>query len=462
MGRLSQYRVRVRNFFKDQYGQPFDLTDGQEEIYRCIFEPSIRRATIKAVTQYGKSDVASMALIDACAQRYEKVIIVAPSIKQSKIIMTYTIKHLFDNPIFATMIEYKGSLERLKQERSKQRITFKNESEIMILTANVRTISEEAKSIMGFGATMLLEDEASLVPDTMQSKILRMVGGARDGRLIKLGNPFERNHFFRSFYSPRYKAITVDYQQAIKEGRLSQEFVDEARDDMSEMDFKIFYECVFPELGAEDALVPYSWMTLAVDNDLPAGEKIQSGLDVARFGRDKTVYVKRKGGRVVMIEKTEEMDTMRVVGWVQQFIENGEDIAVDVIGIGAGVYDRLDEIAEQNRGKADKLQFKPHEVNVAETANENDRFFNKRAELYWHLRKQFKPETGQPNISIPNDAELKKELPELRYKYSSEKKIRIESKEEMKKRLGHSPDTADALMLAFADLTLDEPKMYIG
>lgn len=367
---LSNYKVRVSSFFKTAVGEPFRMTNGQEEIYRVIFEPVIKRATIKAVTQYGKSDIASMAIIDACAQRFEKVIILAPSIKQSKIIMTYIIRHLFDHPVFSAMIEYKGSLERLKQERSKQRITFKNDSEMMILTANVRTISEEAKSIMGFGATMVLEDEASLIPDTMQSKVLRMVGGVKHGRLIKLGNPFERNHFYRSFFSPRYYKLTINYHQAIKEGRLTQEFVDEAKEDMGPMDFMIFYESEFPELGAEDALIPYAWLNLAIASQLPPGEEIRSGLDVARFGRDKTVYVKRKGLKVVRIEKTNEMDTMRVVGWVQQFLENDEELAVDVIGIGAGVYDRLEEISSANRSQDGKTQFKVHEINVAETAKD--------------------------------------------------------------------------------------------
>jgi hypothetical protein len=52
-------------------------------------------------------------------------------------------------------------------------------------------------------------------------------------------------------------------------------------------------------------------------------------------------------------------------------------------------------------------------------------------------------------------------LEEIRYRYSSERKIKIEAKEEMKKRLGASPDNADALGLAFWNTTLNEPELMI-
>jgi hypothetical protein len=78
------------------------------------------------------------------------------------------------------------------------------------------------------------------------------------------------------------------------------------------------------------------------------------------------------------------------------------------------------------------------------------------------LRSLFKPsKNNHSDISIPNDPELKKQLEEIRYKYSSERKIKIEAKEEMKKRLGVSPDKADALGLAFWNTTLGEPEMQI-
>lgn len=396
-----------------------------------------------------------MALIMICVERKERIIIVAPSEKQANIIMSYVIQHIFDHPYLVQMIVYEGSLERLKQERSKKRITFRSGSEIMIITSDVTTVSKQAKAIMGFGATIVVADESSLIPDMMFSKILRMVGGT-EGKLVKLGNPFERNHFFRSFFSDLYYQVIIRWQQAVSEGRITREFVEEARGEMPPMDFTVFYDCDFPEGGAEDALIPYDWIQLAVNQSGIGGDWSQVGLDVARYGRDKTIYTHRVGGKVMYIAEKQHADTMTVAGWAAQLLDKDkpETCAIDVVGIGAGVYDRLEE-----------LKYKVSPVNVGEAPSNDkmkEKFYNLRAEIHWNLREQFRPEGTKSKISIPDDKDLIFQLSEIRYRYSSEKKIRIEAKEDMKARLGASPDKADSLGLAFAQVRPKEPQLWIG
>jgi len=462
MNQLSKYALRTRTFFKDLIGNPFELTKGQEEIFEAVYESSIKRAVIKAITQYGKSEVAAMALVMVAMERKEKILIISPSIKQSSIIMGKVIDHLFDHPYLTGMIEYHGRLEQLKQERSKRRITMRNGSEIMILTAEARTVSKQAKSLMGFGASIVLVDESSLIPDELFSKILRMVGGIEGGKLIQLGNPFEHNHFGRAFKSDRYKKISINWKQAMAEGRVTQEFLDEAKEDMPPLDWIIFYESKFPVGGPEDALIPTDWIELAAKQEGIDGEYKQAGLDVARFGGDQTVYIFRQGGVVKDIKVTDKMDTMAVVGWVRGHLDDDkpEVMTVDVIGIGAGVNDRLEELEAEGKVKTEII---PINVGAGATDDEaKERFFNLRAEVYWYLRMRFKPDkNGKSQISIPNDKDLKRQLTEIRYKYSSERKIKIEAKDEMKKRLGKSPDKADALALAFFDVKQLEPDMVI-
>ena len=107
---------------------------------------------------------------------------------------------------------------------------------------------------------------------------------------------------------------------------------------------------------------------------------------------------------------------------------------VDVIGLGGGVVDRL---VEQHLPVVG--------VNVAERASEPERFANVRAEAFWYLRTLF--ERGA--IMIPDSDNLILQLTSLKYKIvNSNGQIRLEEKEEMKKRLGVSPDLADSLMLA--------------
>ena len=469
------YQRLVTAYFRDDTGRPFRLTDGQADIFRLIYEPEYTRVGIKAVTQYGKSDVTAIALDKIATEkrgRREKILIVSPSEKQSSIIMGFVIQHLFDHAYLQDCIKFDGSLERLKRERSKKRITFKGGSEIFILTAVAKEVSKEATSLMGFGATIVVVDERGLLPQNMYNKILRMVGGTK-GKIIQLGNPFPGRGFERVFTNNRYQTLTIDEQQALAEGRMTQEFLDEAIEEYGgedSIDYRIFYKCEFPEQGAEDALIPRDWILNAVNQKGCEGEHKQAGLDVARFGRDKTVYIYRKGGEVKRKERIGKMDTMEVVGWTSKFLEkdNPEILGIDVIGIGSGVYDRLEELSDEGKlvdsdGEELDTELEPVNVSMAPSEDFKEKFFNLRAEIFWNLRKLFKPdENGQSQISIPDDIDLINQLTEIRYKYSSGRKIKIEAKEEMKKRLGRSPDDADALAIAFFNISESEPEMFIA
>lgn len=453
---LSKYNLRTTEFFKNLYGEPFILVPGQEEIFKIIYEPSILRGAITAITQYGKSEVASMALICAAVERKEKILIIAPSTEQASIIMTKVIEHLFDDPWITSTIEYSGRLERLRHETSKTRITFKNGSEIRILTADARTISREARGLMGFGATLVLVDESALIPDTLFSKILRMVGGVRNGKLIQLSNPFEENHFDRALHNPKYVRVQIDWRQALGEGRVTQEFLDEAKAEMPEMDWIVFYESRTPKKGLHNQVIPSDWVDLAVEQKLPPGEEeMHVGLDIARFGGDKTVYTKLRDGYVSQ-KLTEKLDNMEVVGWVRPFLDEDEpdSFNADVVGLGAGVVDRLSE-----------LDYDITPIDFGATPPDKDAaktYANMRAYVYFCLRNLFKPVNGMSRISIPNDVDLIKELKAVTYGYTSERRIKLTSKDDLKKIMGRSPDKADSLALAAFSLTEDEPQMIIG
>ena len=109
--------------------------------------------------------------------------------------------------------------------------------------------------------------------------------------------------------------------------------------------------------------------------------------------------------------------------------------AIDEIGVGAGVVDRLREL---KLGRVVGL-------NSSDAASDNEQFANARAEWWWGLRERC--EEGR--IAIPPDEELAAQLTSIKYKLPSGR-IQIESKDDMKKRGLPSPDRADALMLAFA------------
>ncbi len=172
--------------------------------------------------------------------------------------------------------------------------------------------------------------------------------------------------------------------------------------------------------------------------------RVVIGVDVARFGSDRTVVLMRRGDTVVSIRAFSRIDTMAAAGQVMVAVrEHRPDLVnVDAIGVGAGLADRLREQGVPARG-----------VNVAEKPRRDKTCANLRAEGYQSLAQRFRDR----RIRIPRDAELISELAALRYEYDSRGRLLIESKANMKKRGVGSPDKADALMLAFLDERGESP-----
>ena len=121
----------------------------------------------------------------------------------------------------------------------------------------------------------------------------------------------------------------------------------------------------------------------------------------------------------------------------EQTMNKPLEILVDVIGLGAGVVDELLEVGLLVRA-----------VNVAESPSTKGTYLNLRAELWFKVRDWL----GGRDVRIPNDDILISELSSPIYKFNSAGKIKIESKEEMKKRGLPSPDRADALALTMASV----------
>ena len=165
---------------------------------------------------------------------------------------------------------------------------------------------------------------------------------------------------------------------------------------------------------------------------------IHIGVDVARFGTDRTVICIRQGDHVIALTQHQKLDTMRTTGLIVKAIaeHNPQIVRVDEIGIGAGVVDRLHEL---NYAIVEG-------VNVGNRATDPEHFFNLRSELYDGLRARFEEQT----IVIPNDDDLIGQLAAIRVEYTSRGQLKVEPKETMRRRSLPSPDKADALLLAFA------------
>lgn len=162
------------------------------------------------------------------------------------------------------------------------------------------------------------------------------------------------------------------------------------------------------------------------------------GVDVARFGDDASVLAFRRGqdARSIPIREYRGMDTMALAGQVVLACgEFGVDyIFVDGVGVGGGVVDRLRTMGIYN----------VLDVNAA-AKSDIPECVNKRAEMYYALR-----EWLRGGGCIGNDTALHKELCSMQYRYTDDRRLRLEPKDEVRKRIGKSPDRADALALTFA------------
>jgi hypothetical protein len=187
----------------------------------------------------------------------------------------------------------------------------------------------------------------------------------------------------------------------------------------------------------DDSLIPLRWIEAASRRTLPKNSHRRMAADIARFGDDKTVIGIRHGPVITKLLPFHGLDTTKIAGHINRLAYefHPEAIAIDSIGIGAGVVDRLYETGTEG----------VEAINVSLPAHDTERFLNRRAELYWGLRDRFR--IG--DIDIPDNDLLIEELSQIRYQITSRGQIRIESKDEIKKRLGRSPDYADTVALLF-------------
>ena len=166
------------------------------------------------------------------------------------------------------------------------------------------------------------------------------------------------------------------------------------------------------------------------------------GCDPSRFGGDLSVIAIVDDNELLPLHVFKKMDTMELTGNLIALYKRFKpvDIKVDVIGIGAGIVDRLREQG-----------YPVNPVNVSSAPNNTELFMNLRAEIWWNLRELLDP-NNKRNIVFPDDEELFADLAAVQFKYNSRGKIQIEEKEEMKKRIQRSPDRGDAVAIAFSNV----------
>lgn len=178
------------------------------------------------------------------------------------------------------------------------------------------------------------------------------------------------------------------------------------------------------------------------------------GVDPARFGADSTAIAWRRGSGIEKVEKRKHLDTMQVAGWIAQIIRDDKPakVNIDVGGLGAGIYDRLVEqgYGGFGTGQINAVNFgsKPVEPpTLDEAGRPSGGPENRRAEMWLNVKKALEG----AYFALPDSDSLQTDLCGPGYSYTSDGRLRLESKDAMKKRGMPSPDEGDAVALCFSE-----------
>lgn len=268
--------------------------------------------------------------------------------------------------------------------------------------------------------------------------------------ILSTCNP-ARNWVKRTFYDAwRSGAIKRPYfylpANVTDNPYLSQEYLDDLKN-LPKAEYERFVLGNWDAADDPEQLIKYEWVLAAKGVEKVPGKR-SMGVDVARFGDDSTVFAMMDGNELESIEPHDGLAIDQTADRAQAIMTDREkpigadQVKIDAVGLGAGVVDILR-----------KAGFAVVEVLAGAKATKDGvpgypggfRYYNLRSQLWFEMREKFR--TGQ--IYIPDmPSRLIEDLTAPKYSISGEKVLRVESKDDIKKRLGRSPDYADALMQA--------------
>ena len=451
-----------------------DPWDKQKQILSAI--AAKRSVAVRSCNGAGKTFTAAITIL-WWLMSYDNAIVIttAPSERQVREILWRELRNLYV-PVRDII---GGKLTRTRLEFSPKRYAY-----------GFSTNTEDRFQGFHSGNILVIVDEASGVDEFIFNAI-RGVITARNSKLLLIGNPHGyAGTFYDAFHKNRKRFETIHVSafdlpafkaQGVTEQNIKDvEYPDYDDDQKDQEEFDEQYQAehslglsspqwaldVFNDLGpqssvyqtrvlgqfpeeADDTLIPLRDVEAAVkrQSQIPTDTPPVMGVDVARFGNDKTVIIIRHGPKVIYIDELRKSDIVNTTGAVitATLKYKVKDIIIDEIGVGAGVLDNL---------KADR-RFNAQGLNGSNSSSNNEKYLNLRAEVFDGLRQRF----ADGDISIPNDPELISQLASLTYKYNARGQLQLESKDQIRSTGRQSPDKADAIALAFtSDFAMPQPK----
>jgi hypothetical protein len=435
----ADYAADPAGFFRDVLG--FTAWAKQLEIAHAV--ATHRRVAVRSGHKVGKSTIAAaVALWWVCTRPRGRVIMTSSVARQVRSILWRELRNLCRNarrPV--------GATPALDPNTG---LRFEDGREVLGFT------TDDAESMAGFSGDQILfiVDEASGFPQEIYEAVQGNTAGG--GAILAIGNPTrDSGFFFDAFRYGRggWHLIHISSLESpnVVEGRMvipglaGLEWVEEMRAEYGEASpiYAVRVKGDFAE-RSNDSVIGLALVEAARtawDGTSSRIGPLEIGVDVARFGDDDSVIQPRRGNHAYRPTVVHGFDTVQVAGRVAEVAmslsgsaaEGKPIIRVDVIGYGAGVVDVL-----RRDGR-----FHVVAVNVGESARDKEKFTSLRDEVWWAARKWL-----EGGGTLPPEPRLEADLLAPRYSYDARGRVKVEGKPEIKKRLGRSPDRADALCLA--------------
>ncbi len=326
--------------------------------------------------------------------------------------------------------------------------------------------SDNPDLIEGAHAENLLTiiDEAKAVPAKSWDAIEGYFSDPGHKLVLALSVPGEPAGRFHEIHSrkPGYEEWTpihVTTERALAAGRIEKDWVEKRARQWGEESplYRTYVKAEFA--GSGDAAIPLAWIEAAQGRweEEQTSALTQISADIADTGEDATVLAKLHGTRVAELEYQNETGavgegTQAAVGLIWQATGYGAasvPVVIDSIGVGANVVGELRTKNDEKGKSIEVVGFNAGEATEWTDESGELRFVNKRSAAWWNLREILHPDNQTP-ISLPPDELLVGDLASPKWlPITSGGKLRLEPKADIKKRLGRSPDSGDALAMLF-------------
>lgn len=445
----EMYRHDIKLWAKDKL--KIHLWSKQEEIAKALIEH--KKVAVKSCHGSGKSYFASVVVAWWVDTRYgsESVVVsTAPTYEQvNKILWRYIRQHHGKNNLMGNVTQ----TDEWKDAKGEVVAWGRKPAD---------TNTQGFQGVHSSGGVLAVIDEACGVNETLFTGVEAITTGSLD-RILAIANPdIPNSEFGRIFLKddPSWHKITIsafdtpnftdEYMpEEAKRGLVSVEWVEDKKRSWGE-DSPRYLSKVKGEFTTEGGRNLFTLETLMrgqSSEQIPSSEsRPRLGCDIARFGDDYTVVYLYHDGHVRLLDKWNKTNTVVTAQKIRDLAWEwgASEVRIDGVGLGGPV---VDMVAHQSDNRYETIGM----VGNA-SSPDLDNWINARA--YWYDSVRERMYKGEIDIDF-EDQKLYDELSDIEYLFAKRGALQIESKDDIIKRTGKSPDFADAMIYACADLHID-------